>query len=80
MSALPSSPKSNIIVRVDHFGDIAVPTLFLSGSKDPFGTPDEFAEHVPSIPGDTTVEWVTGNHSPKDNDSVVATVKHWLGY
>ena len=73
----PGKPER---LRVDHFGDIDVPTLFLSGSKDPFGTPDEFAEHIPSIAGKTTVEWVTGNHSPKDNDTVVATVKHWLGY
>ena len=67
-------------LRVDHFGEIEVPTLFLSGEKDPFGSPTEFAEHVPSVAGPTTVEWVAGNHAPKDNDAVVDIVRTWLGY
>lgn len=67
-------------LRVDHFADITVKTLFLSGQKDPFGTPDEFAEHVPSVTGNTTVEWVPGNHSPKNNDLVVDHVRSFLGY
>ena len=31
-------------LRVEHLPDIAVPTLFISGTRDTFGTPDEFAE------------------------------------
>jgi len=73
----PGKPEK---LRTEHFGDIAVPTLFVSGLKDPFGTPDEFAEHLPSIPGKTTAEWVTGNHSPKNNDEIVDLVKTFLGY
>ncbi|MEM7093341.1 MAG: alpha/beta family hydrolase [Actinomycetota bacterium] len=67
-------------LRVDHFGAIEVPTLFLSGEKDPFGRPDEFAEHVPTIPASTTTEWIAGNHSPKDEDAVVEITRTWLGY
>lgn len=52
-------------LRTEHFADISVPTLFISGERDPFGTPDEFGEHVPSIAGKTSIEWVKGNHSPK---------------
>lgn len=66
-------------LRTSHFPDIAVPTLFASGTRDPFGTPDEFAEHVESIPADTTVEWVDGNHSPKNNDEIVRIVRTFLG-
>lgn len=73
----PGKPEK---LRVEHFGDIDVPTLFVSGEKDPFGSPDEFGEHVPTIPGPTTVEWVGGNHSPKDNDTVVDHVRSFLGY
>jgi len=73
----PGKPEK---LRTEHFGDIKTPTLFVSGLKDPFGTPDEFGEHVPSIPGKTTVEWVTGNHSPKKNDEIVDLVRTYLGY
>lgn len=66
-------------LRVDHLPDIEVPTLFISGLKDPFGTPAEFAEHVPAVAGPTTVEWVPGNHSPPD-DPVVSILRSWLGY
>lgn len=67
-------------LRVDHFSRIKVPALFVSGRRDPFGTPDEFAQHIPAIPAATTVEWVDGNHSPKNNDEVVAIVRRYLGY
>ena len=73
----PGKPEN---LRTEHFPDITVPTLFASGMKDPFGKPDEFAEHVPAIPGKTTMEWVNGNHSPKDNDAIVELVRTFLGY
>lgn len=67
-------------LRVGHFADIGVKTLFLSGDRDPFGSPAEFAEQVPSVAGPTTVEWVSGTHSPKDEGAVVEIVRTWLGY
>ena len=73
----PGKPEK---LRTEHFAQIKVPTLFVSGMKDPFGTPDEFGEHVPQIPGETQLEWITGNHSPKDNDAVVDLVRTFLGY
>lgn len=73
----PGKPEK---LRVDHFGDIAVPTLFVSGDKDPFGKPDEFEEHLPAIAGDATMIFTSGNHSPKDNDAVVAHVRTFLAY
>ena len=39
----PGKPEK---LRVDHFGEISVPTLFISGEKDPFGRPDEFEAHI----------------------------------
>lgn len=67
-------------LRVEHFGDIKVPALFVSGEKDPFGSPAEFATHLPAIEGPTTVEWVKGNHSPRDTEAIVDVVRVWLGY
>lgn len=52
-------------LRVDHFPNISVPTVFISGAKDPFGTPEEFDAHRGSITGPTEMHWVTGGHSPK---------------
>ncbi len=72
----PGKPDN---LRVEHFAEIGVPTLFVSGRKDPFGTPDEFERHVPSITGPTTVEWVDGNHSPKNNAPVIEHVRLFLG-
>lgn len=66
-------------LRTDHFPDISVPTLFVSGTTDPFGTEAEFAEHTGSIPGPTTTQWVPGNHAPKDDAGVVAIVRRFLG-
>jgi len=62
-------------LRVDHFGDIAIPTWFISGEKDPFGTPAEFEQHVAAIPGETTLEWVGGGHSPKNAQERQVVVK-----
>ena len=72
----PGKPDN---LRTSHFADITVPTLFASGRKDPFGTPAEFAAHIGAIPATTTTEWVDGNHSPKDNDQIVAIVRAFLG-
>lgn len=67
-------------LRVDHFPEISTPTLLVSGEKDPFGKPDEFAAHLPAIAGPTAMEFVPGNHSPKGNDEVVDIVRAYLGY
>ncbi len=72
----PSKPDN---LRVEHFPAIAVPTLFVSGRKDPFGTADEFDQHVASIAGPTVFEWVDGNHSPKNDQPVVDHVQEFLG-
>lgn len=73
----PGKPDN---LRVDHFPEIRVPTLFVSGRKDPFGTEAEFERHVPTIPGPTSVVWVDGNHSPKHNAPVIEHVRVFLGY
>ena len=63
-------------LRVDHFGAIDVPTLFVNGDRDPFGTPEEFAAHLGAIAGSVTAHWLEGQgHDPKprsDAEIVVA--------
>lgn len=58
----PGKPEK---LRVEHFGSITVPTLFVSGDRDPFGSPEEFEHHVGAIAGRTELAWVSGPHAPK---------------
>ena len=44
----PSNPER---VRDAHFPGIAVPTLFCSGTRDAFGTPEELREAAGKVPG-----------------------------
>lgn len=71
----PGKPEN---LRTEHFGQITAPCLFLSGERDPFGSPAEFADHTPMIAGPVTTVWIPGNHSPKDEASVVAHVRAWF--
>ena len=68
-------------LRVEHFGDIGVPVLFVNGDRDPFGTPEEFAAHIGAIPAGVTVHWLEGQrHDPKPSADVeiVAVVDGFL--
>jgi predicted alpha/beta-hydrolase family hydrolase len=67
-------------LRVEHFPDIDVPCLFVSGTRDPFGTPDEFAAHTAAISGPVTHVWVDGGrHDLRGSDADVAgSVRDWL--
>ena len=72
----PGKPDS---LRVDHFSDLDVPVLFVSGTRDPFGSPEELEEHARAIPGPVSFEWLEGEpHAPRDDGAVVAAVERWL--
>lgn len=51
-------------VRVDHFDAIDVPVLFVQGTHDPFGGPDELCPHLGRLSAPATVVPVGGgDHS-----------------
>jgi hypothetical protein len=53
-------------LRVDHFPSLRMPVLFASGTRDPFGNPDELRAHAKAIKGRVSFHWVdTGDHSFK---------------
>jgi predicted alpha/beta-hydrolase family hydrolase len=58
----PGKPEK---LRIEHFPQIEIPTLFISGERDPFGSPAEFDDRTSTIVGSTELRWVGGNHSPK---------------
>ena len=67
-------------LRVEHLPDITVPCLFVSGTRDPFGSPDELESHTAAIPGPVTHVWIDGGrHELKGADAKVAdAVAAWL--
>ncbi|SNS24146.1 alpha/beta hydrolase family protein [Rhodococcoides kyotonense] len=53
----PGKPEK---ARTAHLPDVSTPTLFVSGTKDPFGTPEELRNAIASIPARTEFLEVTG--------------------
>ncbi|MGH9171553.1 MAG: alpha/beta hydrolase family protein [Acidimicrobiales bacterium] len=68
-------------LRVEHFPDIAVPCLFVSGTRDAFGTPGELGQATGEIGAPVTHIWIEGgDHSLRGRDVKVAeAVTGWLG-
>jgi len=66
--------------RVEHFGALDVPCLFVSGTRDAFATRDELEAATTAIPGAVTHVWVEGgDHGLRGKDAAVAgVVAHWL--
>lgn len=69
-------------LRVDHLAHIDVPTLFISGTKDAFGTPEEFARWTATMPKRAKVThlWIEGKgHDLKGADHTIAgAIKDFL--
>jgi predicted alpha/beta-hydrolase family hydrolase len=74
----PGKPDT---LRVDHLPSLHVPCLFIHGTKDPFGTPDELQQWTATIPGAVTHVFVDGKgHDLKGADALIAsTVAQWVG-
>ncbi len=66
--------------RTEHLGSLAVPCLFVSGTRDAFGTPEELEAATASIPGPVTHVWIDGgDHGLRGRDEqVAATVRAWV--
>jgi hypothetical protein len=72
----PGKPER---LRTEHFPQLSLPCLFVSGRKDAFATPAELEREVSAIPGPVTVSLVEGDHSLRRSEIEVATiVASWL--
>lgn len=67
-------------LRTDHFPLLRVPCLFLSGTRDAFGTPEELETATKAVPGPVTHVWLEGgDHGLRRKDSQVGgIVADWL--
>ena len=60
-------------LRVEHLVDIAVPCLFISGTKDPFATPEELKAWTATIPAPVEHVWIEGGrHDLTGADEAIA--------
>ena len=66
--------------RTEHLPRLNVPCLFISGTRDAFGTPDELSAAAQTIPGEVTHVWIEGgDHGLRKKDQeVVDAVRSWI--
>lgn len=74
-------PKKPEKLRVEHFSNLKVPCLFVSGEQDEFGSPGEFDTHLAAVPGPVEVFRLPGKrHDLRGAEKLVAEViSDWLG-
>ncbi|MEA2900350.1 MAG: uncharacterized protein QOH36_237 [Actinomycetota bacterium] len=74
---LPGRPEK---ARTEHLPRLTVPCLFVSGTRDSFGTPAELEAATATIPGPVTHLWIEGgDHGLRGRDRVVAAaVRDWV--
>jgi len=66
-------PKKPDKLRVEHLPDITVPCLFISGTKDEFGTPEELEQWTATISASVEHIWLDGaRHDLKGRDALIA--------
>lgn len=73
----PKKPES---LRTEHFLRLAVPMLFISGTKDEFGSPTELESAFALLPRRPSVRWMDGaRHDLARRDADVArAIEEWL--
>jgi len=73
----PGKPEKS---RTEHLPSIKVPCLFVSGTRDAFGTADELEAATATIPGSVTHVWIDGGDHGlrRRDDEVAAVVRDWV--
>lgn len=76
----PPGRPDKVPSRTEHLPGLGCPCLFVSGTRDPFVSPEELQQATLAIPGPVTHVWVEGGrHDLKGADAVVAEeVRAWL--
>lgn len=68
----PGRPEK---LRTAHFPHLQVPCLFVSGTRDAFGSPAELEEATTTIPGGVDHRWIQGgDHGLRVHDDEVARI------
>lgn len=73
-------PKKPEKLRTEHLPDVRVPSLWLCGDRDPFGTPEELIAAQALARGPVTSRTLEGRHDLKGRDDrILAEIRDWLG-
>jgi predicted alpha/beta-hydrolase family hydrolase len=74
----PGKPENR---RDAHFAALDVPCLFVSGTRDAFGTKDELEEAAKHVRGPVRHIWLPdGDHGLRGRDTAVSeAVRDWIG-
>ena len=66
-------------LRVSHLYRIRRPTIFISGDKDPFGSPELLEQYARKIASEVRFHILERqNHDPKDQETVACLVTKWV--
>lgn len=67
-------------LRTEHFPSLTVPCLFISGTRDAFGSPEELEAATASIPAPVTHRWIEGkDHALRGVDGLICELAlEWL--
>lgn len=67
-------------MRTEHFPQLDLPCLFVSGTRDAFAAVDELETATEAIPGDVTHRWIEGGDHGlrRKDDEVAAIVRDWV--
>jgi uncharacterized protein len=66
-------------LRTEHFPQLHLPCLFVSGRRDAFATPEELERETAAIRGPVTLDIVDGDHSLRRSEAEVAGITaSWL--
>ena len=73
-------PKKPEQLRIEHLPRLVAKALFISGTRDEFGTPEELTGAFALLPSPPAVQFIEGGrHELKGHDEHVATLlKDWL--
>ncbi len=73
----PGRPEK---LRTEHLPQIDVPCLFVSGTRDPFGSPDELKAATATIAGKVTHVWIdnVGHELRGANAEVASIAADWI--
>lgn len=61
-------------LRTEHFPELRLPCLFVSGRRDAFAMPEELERETAAIPGPVTRFFVDGDHSLRKSEAEVAEI------
>src|SRR5277367_5128445 len=66
-------------LRTEHFGELDLHCLFVTGRRDAFASAEELERETAAIPGPVTLHYVDGDHSLRKSEAEVADiVAEWV--